>query len=310
MSQSIVRIEHLSHRYATSWAIRDINFSIDHSGVTGLLGSNGAGKSTTMNIICGVLNQTEGDVYINGVHRRQNPTAAKRHIGFLPQNAPLYMDLTVMEYLTYAAHLRCMSPGSVSSAIDEVMTKCGITHVKNRLLKNLSGGYRQRAGLAQAIIHKPKLVILDEPTNGLDPLQIAEVRNLIRDIAHEHTVLLSSHILSEIQLLCQDIIMIEQGQMVFSDTIDAFNNYIAPQSMLVSFENPPQVDSLQAINGVNRVEKLKQGSFRIFYDGSKAVSEKVVLASVQQQWRLTELAIEKNSVDEIFKQLTRKAVNN
>jgi len=310
MSASIVRTERLSHRYATAWAIKDINIDINRIGVYGLLGSNGAGKSTTMNIICGALSQTHGEVYINGINTRTSPLEAKRHIGFLPQVAPLYLDLTVKEYLEYAALLRSMEGARVGAATEEVMNKCGIHHMQHRLLKNLSGGYRQRVGLAQAIIHKPELVILDEPTNGLDPVQILEVRNLIKEIAQERTVLLSSHILSEIQALCQQIIMIEQGQLVFSDSMEAFNNYIAPQSMFLTFENGPSAERLGGIKGVHRVEQLTGKSYKVFYNGSASVSETIITESVQHGWRLTELAIEKNSVDEIFKQLAQKANNN
>lgn len=307
--QSIVRIVGLSHRYSTAWAIRDINIEIDKKGIYGLLGSNGAGKSTTMNILCGVLNQTAGEVFINGVSMRQRPIEAKRQIGFLPQVAPLYMDLTVYEYLLYCARLRDLDGTIIPAALEEVMVKCGIRHVADRLLKNLSGGYRQRVGIAQSIVHKPALVILDEPTNGLDPIQIVEVRNLIKEISHERTVILSSHILSEIQVLCQEIIMIEQGKLIFADSMEAFNNYIAPRSIYLEFENAPSVDLLSVIKGVNRVESLTSRSLRVFYDGSKAVNESIVLASVQENWRLTQLAIEKNSIDEIFKQLTRNTLN-
>jgi len=308
--ESIVKTVGLRHRYATAWAIRDINIDIERKGIFGLLGSNGAGKSTTMNIMCGVLNQTEGDVFINGINIRKNPIEAKMQLGFLPQQAPLYLDLTVREYLTYCGHLRRMEGAAIAAALEEVMKKCGVTHMSERLLKNLSGGYRQRVGIAQAIMHKPKLVVLDEPTNGLDPLQITEVRNLIKEIAAERTVILSSHILSEIQLLCHQIIMIEQGRLVFSDTIEAFNNYIAPQSMIVVFENAPGTDKLLSIVGVNRVEMLTNSSFRIFYDGSRSVAETIITESVSKQWRMTELSVEKNSVDEIFRQLTQKATGN
>lgn len=308
--QSIIKITGLSHKYTSAWAIRDINININKKGIFGLLGSNGAGKSTTMNIMCGVLNQTKGEVYINGINMQKNPVAAKKQIGFLPQTAPLYTDLTVKEYLTYTAKLRLMDKAAIPAALNEVMQQCNITNVQDRLLKNLSGGYRQRVGLAQAIIHKPKLVILDEPTNGLDPVQIAEVRNLIKAIAQERTVIFSSHILSEVQMLCEEILMIEQGHLVFSDTMDAFNNYIAPQSMLVAFGNPPSVDTLSSIAGITKVDKLTSQSFRLFYDGNPALSETIIADSVQKQWRLKELAIEKNSVDEIFKQLSKKETNN
>ncbi|HEY0273643.1 MAG TPA: ABC transporter ATP-binding protein, partial [Chitinophaga sp.] len=239
MKQNIVSIEHLSHRYGREWAIRDINFEIGPVGVLGLLGSNGAGKSTTMNILCGVLNQTEGNVYIDGIDLRKKPEAAKKLLGFLPQNAPLHLDLTVKQYLAYCAFIRGIPRRQVTQAVEEVMRKCAIDHFADRLLRNLSGGYRQRAGIAQAIIHKPKLVVLDEPTNGLDPNQILEVRKLIKEIAAERAVLFSTHILSEVQAICKDIKMIENGRVVFAGSMDAFNNYIAPNSMLVYMDNPP-----------------------------------------------------------------------
>jgi ABC-2 type transport system ATP-binding protein len=226
MQHPILKIEHLSHRYSSSWAIRDINLEIYQTGILGLLGSNGAGKSTTMNIMCGVLKQTEGKVFINGVDISKHPEEAKKYIGFLPQTPPLYLDLTVDEYLTHCAYMRLMKDVDIKPAVERVKERCGIMHFSNRLIKNLSGGYRQRVGIAQAIIHQPKLVVLDEPTNGLDPNQIVEVRALIKDIAKERAVVFSSHILSEVQVLCNDIVMIEGGKMVFADTMDAFNNYV------------------------------------------------------------------------------------
>jgi ABC-2 type transport system ATP-binding protein len=211
MEESVVKVEHLSHRYSTQWAIRDINFEIKQRGVVGLLGSNGAGKSTTMNIICGVLNQTEGEVYINGISLKENPVEAKRYIGFLPQRPPLYGDLNVDEYLTYCANLRLMDKGSVKQAVEDAKRRCGISHFSHRLIRNLSGGYQQRVGIAQAIVHNPKFVVLDEPTNGLDPNQIVEIRELVKEIAQDHSVLLSTHILSEVQATCEYIRMIEHG---------------------------------------------------------------------------------------------------
>ena len=169
MENPVVKVEHLSHRYSVQWAIRDINFEIYEKGILGLLGSNGAGKSTTMNIMCGVLNQTEGEVYINGINFREDPIAAKMNIGFLPQKPPLYTDLTVEEYLAYCADLRSVAPKKIRSSVDYAMEKCGITHFRKRLLKHLSGGYLQRVGIASAIIHTPKFLVLDEPTNVLYP---------------------------------------------------------------------------------------------------------------------------------------------
>ena len=183
MDEPIVRVEHLSHRYSVQWAIRDINLEIKKKGVFGLLGSNGAGKSTTMNIMCGVLNQTEGEVFVNGISLRENPVEAKKFIGFLPQKPPLYADFTVDEYLVYCAQLRHMDSKSIRAAVDCAKEKCGIMHYSKRLISNLSGGYQQRVGIAQAIVHNPLFVVLDEPTNGLDPNQIVEIRHLIKEIA-------------------------------------------------------------------------------------------------------------------------------
>ncbi|MBS0031832.1 ABC transporter ATP-binding protein [Chitinophaga sp. 22321] len=302
--ESIVRIEKLSHRYSTSWAIRDINMEIGPTGIVGLLGSNGAGKSTTMNIVCGALNQTEGDVYINGINMKEHPQQAKREIGFLPQNPPLYMDLTVDEYLSYCAGLRHLPKDKMKPAIKEAKERCGIDHFSKRLIRNLSGGYRQRVGIAQAIVHRPRLVVLDEPTNGLDPNQIIEVRSLIKDIARDRAVIFSSHILSEVQILCKEIRMIENGRIVFSDTMDTFNNYVEPHSLLVHMENPPIVTELTKINGVTQVEFLTERQLRIYFSGDQDITEKIVAASVHNGWRLREISLDKSALDEIFKQLS------
>jgi ABC-2 type transport system ATP-binding protein len=306
MQDAIVRIEHLSHRYSNNWAIRDINIEINQSGIVGLLGSNGAGKSTTMNILCGALNQTEGNVYINGIDTREEPERAKMEIGFLPQTPPLYMDLTVDEYLIYCADLRLMEKTRIKSALDDAKERCGITHFSKRLIGNLSGGYRQRVGIAQAIIHRPKLVVLDEPTNGLDPNQIIEVRALIKEIAIDRAVIFSSHVLTEVQVLCKEIKMIEGGRIVFSDTMDAFNNYVAPHSVLIRLENPPSAAELSNIPGVTKVDFLTERQVRAWFSGDQEVTERIVAASVQYGWKLREISLDKSALDEIFKQLSTK----
>lgn len=310
MQNSIARIEKLSHRYNTSsWAIKNINFEIGSKGVLGLLGSNGAGKSTTMNIICGVLNQTEGDIWIDGINLRRKPEDAKKLIGFLPQVAPLYLELTIDEYLRHCAYLRLMNTKDIPSALVETKERCGIAHFNNRIIRNLSGGYRQRVGIAQAIIHKPKLVVLDEATNGLDPNQILEVRKLIQEIAEERSVIFSSHILSEVQATCKNILMIEQGQIVFSDTMEAFNNYIEPNSLIIQLEAPPSLLDLSSINGVTNAEHLYAKNFRLQFGKSSNISEIIIKLSVEKGWRLTQITLEKSSLDEIFARLSNK-VNN
>lgn len=306
MENSIVRIENLSHRYAVQWAIKDISFSIQGKGVVGLLGSNGAGKSTTMNIICGVLNQTGGRVFINGIDLRENPVEAKRNIGFLPQCPPLYMDLTVEEYLRHAAFLRLVPASKVKQAVEDVLEKCTLGHIRNRLIKNLSGGYQQRVGIAQAIVHQPEFVVLDEPTNGLDPNQIVEIRELIREIAKEHAVLLSTHILSEVQATCDDIKMIESGRLVFSGKMEDFDNYIAPESFIIEFGKAPEKSVLELLNGNCRVDELREGRFRIFFKDDCAITEKYIEASVKNDWELKELVVERCSLSEIFSRLSGK----
>ena len=308
-NEPIVRVDKLSHRYSATWAIKDISFEIHKTGVLGLLGSNGAGKSTTMNIMCGVLNQTEGNVYIDGIDMRKDPESAKKKIGFLPQNAPLHLDLTVNEYLVHCAHMRLIEKKKIPAAVAEAKERCGVAHFSSRLIKNLSGGYRQRVGIAQAIIHKPKLVVLDEPTNGLDPNQITEVRALIKEIAEDRSVIFSSHILSEVQATCKDIKMIEHGKMVFADTIDAFNNYITPNSLIVSFDNVPPIAELAAINGITQVQEVNGHVFRLHFEGTPKITREIVELSVHRGWQLTEISLEKSSMDEVFAQLSGKVTN-
>lgn len=306
MSASIVKVENLSHRYSVQWAIKDINFELTRNGIYGLLGSNGAGKSTIMNIICGVIKQTQGEVYIQGVNLRKEPVKAKKHIGFLPQQPPLQTDLTVEEYLRHCANIRLMDAAAVKPAIDEVMSKVGVSHFSKRLIRNLSGGYQQRVGIAQAIIHKPDFVVLDEPTNGLDPNQILEVRNLIREIAEERTVVLSTHILQEVQALCENIWMINEGHVVFSGTLDEFDNQIMPNTLVVSLMAVPSPEALKAIPGVINVDHLGGTRFRIQFTDATEVTERIVSASVANNWRLMEINLEKNSLDTIFAELSRK----
>ena len=259
-----------------------------------------------MNIICGVLKQTQGKVFINGIDTLKHPVAARKYIGFLPQKPPLYPDLTVDEYLRFCAEIHWMDRKKIKTAIGEAEERCGITHMKDRLLRNLSGGYQQRVGIAQAIVHKPKFVVLYEPTNGLDPNQITEVRHLIKEIAEERSVLLSTHILSEVQATCRDIKMIENGQMIFSGSIEEFDNYIQPNTLLVELDTPPMECDL-LMPGISKVETLSERRFRLRYDGDQDTAKRVAETCVTRGWGLIELVIEKSSLDAIFAQLSKSA---
>ncbi len=305
MDRPIVKVEGLSHRYAVQWALRNIDLEIGETGIYGLLGSNGAGKSTLMNILCGVLTQTRGEVWINGVNTGENPVGAREFIGFLPQKPPLHGDLTVGEYLRYTAILRRMPGRAIGPAIDRVVEKCGIGDFRKRLLRNLSGGYQQRVGIAQAIIHDPSLVVLDEPTNGLDPNQIVEVRRLIGDIAQKRTVILSTHILSEVQAVCDHIYMVEQGGIVFRGTVEEFDGYIAPNALVAGFFEPPAMDELLVLDGIAGGEELSGGSFRLRYTDARKAMDAIVGASAAGGWGLREMWVEKPSMDSVFAALSK-----
>ena len=272
----------------------------------GLLGSNGAGKSTTMNIICNVLTQTEGDVFINGINLREHPIEAKKFIGFLPQKAPLHTEMTVDEYLYHCADIRLMPKKEIPEAMERAKAKCGITHFSKRQIRNLSGGYQQRVGIAQAIIHNPLFVILDEPTNGLDPNQIMEVRRLIQEIAKDRAVLISTHILPEVQAVCDYIMMIEHGQKVFEGTINAFNTYMSPSALLTIMHNAPSSEELMKIEGVVRVERLTNTRIRLHFKGDDSIIGRVVKLAVSKQWHLREISLEKESLDKVFAKLSGK----
>lgn len=306
MQTPVVKVQHLSHRYNVQWAVKDLSFEVNGSGIYGLLGANGAGKSTTMNIMCGALIPTRGEVFVGGVDMLKNPGEAKKKIGFLPQKPPLYTELTVQEFLDHCARVRLMEPKKIKAAVAEVMEKCQLTHFRNRLISNLSGGYQQRVGIAQAVIHRPEFVVLDEPTNGLDPNQILEIRSLIREIAEERTVILSTHILQEVQVMCQYIWMINDGMMAFSGTMDEFDSHVMPNSLLISMINPPSVHELMDFEGVQQVEMLNDRKFRIHYSDAQQVTDLLITKSVHEQWHISELVHEKNSLENIFSVLSGK----
>lgn len=214
----MIEVKHLTKRYGNHVAVNDLNFTIDKGKVYGFLGPNGAGKSTTMNIITGCLGATEGEVLIDGHSITEEPMQAKRLIGYLPEQPPVYMDMTPAEYLDFVARAKGIPAKERAQQIETVTEKTRIQEVRNRLIRNLSKGYRQRVGIAQALLGRPEIIILDEPTVGLDPAQIIEIRELIRELGKEHTLVLSSHILSEVQAVCDAIMIISKGRLVASDT--------------------------------------------------------------------------------------------
>ena len=297
----MVKVENLSHRYTTQWAVKNVSFELNKNEIIGLLGSNGAGKSTLMNVICGVLSQTEGLVEIDGKNNVEQRLQAKKMIGFLPQKPPLQMDLTVEEFLYFAANLRVIPRKMVKKSVENAMVRCGIKHFRNRLIKNLSGGYQQRVGIAQAIIHNPKFIVLDEPTNGLDPNQILEIRNLIKEIARDRIVLLSTHILQEVQAMCHHIYMMEMGEMVFDGTIDEFNNSIKSNALILLMNNPPSLEAIKELEGVSNAEYTNDNRIRCSFKEDTDIHNLLINTSINKGWELQEIYKEKINPDEIFK---------
>ncbi len=222
----MIEVKDLVKRYSKNTAVDHLNFHVQKGQIYGFLGPNGAGKSTTMNMMTGYLALTEGQILINGYDVAEEPMEARKCIGYLPEIPPLYPDMTVLEYLHFAAELKQVPKNERSTEIERVMDETGIEEMADRLIRNLSKGYRQRVGLAQALLGDPDILILDEPTAGLDPLQITEIRTLIRRLSSEHTIILSSHILSEVSAVCDEVLIISHGKLVASDTPENLGSYM------------------------------------------------------------------------------------
>ena len=254
----MIEVKDLVKRYGNKCAVDNVSFTVRRGEILGFLGPNGAGKSTTMNIITGYLSSTDGTVTIDGVDVLDDPIEAKKKIGFLPEQPPLYLDMTVRDYLDFICDLKHIK-GDRKKHVNDICKVVKIDNVYNRIIKNLSKGYRQRVGIAQAMIGNPEVLILDEPTVGLDPHQIIEIRNLIKDLGKNHTVILSSHILPEVQAVCDRVIVINKGKLVADDTPDRLSKQLSSDHRLVLRIDGPENDTysiLSKIGGVVKVEKL------------------------------------------------------
>ena len=304
-NEILISVNELGRFYGQHQAINNVSFNVHRGEILGFLGPNGAGKSTTMQIISGVLAASHGSVTIAGQDIQTDGRTAKQHIGFLPEQPPLYTDLTVDEYLHYAAHLRNINKSEINDAIKVSKIRCGLEDVGQRLIQNLSKGYKQRVGIAQAIIHSPAVIILDEPTSGLDPIQIREIRELMRELGEDHSVILSTHILSEVQSLCDRVLIINQGNIVLDQHLRELqqrgNN---PQQLELGLRQAPAVDVLLAIAGVNAVEQTEQGTLLLDLDPNTNVTNTLLEKSVQEQWGLYLLNPGDASLESIFMQLT------
>ncbi len=301
MNQEIlIRASQLYRYYGNHCAVKDVSFDVKRGEVLGFLGPNGAGKSTTMQILAGNLAPSSGQVWINGLDLLDKPKEAKQGLGYLPEEPPLYRELTVREYLTFCAHLNRIPREQQLAAIASAMKRCGLANVADRLIGNLSRGYQQRVGIAQAIIHSPSVIILDEPTVGLDPIQIREIRDLIRDLAHEHSVILSTHILPEVQAICDRVQIINQGELVLTDTIAGLSQRMESSSILIRLDNPPAAEALNALAGITSVETQGDGRIRLRYRPEQDPVEELVRQAVNNNWGLRELTPERRTLEEIF----------
>lgn len=303
-STALIKVENLSRYYQNNCAIDDLSFTLNPGEVLGFLGPNGAGKSTTMQIISGNLAPSEGQVSIGGFDIIESPREAKQYIGYLPEHPPIYQEASVDEYLRYCAQLRRVERSAIPEALEQAKLDCGLTEVGHRLIGNLSRGFQQRVGLAQAIIHNPPVVILDEPTVGLDPIQIREIRKLISNLGQDRSVILSTHILSEVQATCSRVQIIRAGKLVYNASIEALNQG-NERSITIALKHPPDIASLRQISRVDAVESIDSHHFRLFFS-AESPADSIVQQSVQQQWGLYELVPGQRSLEDLFIELTQE----
>jgi ABC-2 type transport system ATP-binding protein len=305
----LISVDHVFRYYGGDCAVNDVSFTVHRGEVLGFLGPNGAGKSTTMQMICGVLSPSAGQITVAGHDMLDSPRAAKQHIGFLPEQPPLYQDLNVDEYLCYAARLRGIKKAELKDAVTYSKQRCGLDETGKRLIKNLSKGYKQRVGIAQAIIHSPAVVIMDEPTSGLDPNQILEIRELISELGNDHSVILSTHILPEVQSVCDRVLIIHQGRLVLDESLDKLQQDDQIRPLKIALRQPPPLEVLGEIEGVVNIEQTGNHHFKIHCQSGIGTINRITKLAVESEWELYEIIPEQDSLEETFVQLTRGEIS-
>jgi ABC-2 type transport system ATP-binding protein len=303
----MIQVNHLTKMYGPRTAVNNLSFEIKKGEVVGFLGPNGAGKSTTMKILTGFMPATSGKAIVAGYDVFDKPTEVKRNVGYLPETPPVYLEMQVEDYLDFAGRVHQIPSAQVKTAVNNVLEKTGLGSVRKRLIGNLSKGYRQRVGLAQALIHNPQVLILDEPTVGLDPKQIIEIRELIKGLAGDHTVILSSHILPEVTATCQRIIVISQGQIVAEDTLDRLTTRLKKgliYSLLVKSPAEAGISAIRRISGVTNVTAAGPKLVVEVAPGSAELRDQIVETAVREHMGVLEFSAERVSLEEIFLQLT------
>jgi len=297
---SLISVNNLTRRYGDFCAVNNISFKLAAGDILGFLGPNGAGKSSTMQMLTGNLAPTLGEISINGVDLLENPKTAKASIGYLPENPPLYKEMTVTEYLQFCGRLHNLNNTALASACDSAIERCGLENVQKRLIRNLSKGYQQRVGIAQAILHSPAVIILDEPTVGLDPIQILEIRDLIKNLGETQGIILCTHILPEVQAVCNRVQIINQGEIVYSASMEDMLRNQNEKFEITLTENIG-IEKLADHHVFKSIEVIDEHSFTAESD---LTADKLSEYIVQQQWGLTRFAQQQTSLEQIFIDLT------
>lgn len=307
----MIEIQNLTKYYGNIVGVKDISFTVEKGEILGLLGPNGAGKSTTMNIITGYLPSTNGTVKVCGYDILEEPTEVKKRIGYLPEHPPLYFDMTVIDYLNFVSDLKKADKKTRRSQINDIMELVGITNVKNRLVRNLSKGYKQRVGLAQAMIGKPEVLILDEPTIGLDPKQIIEIRKLIKALGKEHTIILSSHILTEVSAICERVVIIHKGEIAAVDTPENLSKSfgkVSKMSITIAGPKNPVLGYIKEVYGIKYVEPISEKetdtvTYIIESDKDVDVRRQLFFTMAKAGYPIVELKSLGMTLEEIFLQV-------
>ncbi len=309
----MIEVSHLTKRYARHTAVSDISFEVQRGEIVGFLGPNGAGKTTTLRMLTGYLPPTSGTAKVAGKDIFRESLAARSKIGYMPENVPLYDDMRVKEYLKFRAQLKGLSGSHGRTRVSDVIETCGLKSVRRKMIKTLSKGYRQRVGLADALVHDPELLILDEPTNGLDPNQIRHIRGLIKRLAETHTVLISTHILHEVEMICNRVIIIDGGKIKATDTPTKLTEQMRTAGRIelelkTEFESAQQ--ALSSMDGVKKVigEKLEDDwlQFTVWIDSGTDARERIANLASEKNWPLRSLFRHTAKLEDVFVELTRK----
>ncbi|MCB9245532.1 MAG: gliding motility-associated ABC transporter ATP-binding subunit GldA [Flavobacteriales bacterium] len=303
-----IRVRELTKTYDTQRAVNGISFEIPSGRVVGFLGPNGAGKSTTMKMITGYLMPDSGEVSVNGRDIRKDLSAIQADIGYLPEHNPLYTEMYVREFLSFAAKLSGVAR-NVRERVEDIIDRTGLRPEAQKRIHQLSKGYRQRVGLAQALIHNPAVLILDEPTSGLDPNQVSEIRNLIRDISADKTILLSTHIMQEVEAMCDHVIIINKGIIVVDEELNTLRNAHSELFHRVRFKMEMPINLMHQLPGVHSVERVKEGEYRLKLREAEGIEENLFRLAVEQQNILLEQNRERKSLESLFQSLTTEQRN-